>query len=163
MYGLKGLNAVEKTFAWKLQQDMLHVGSRIHRRNAERRCLMGLDGGAVCEEVQTRFHLFAECEAVKGRFELIKTVLKDYLQKEVDNNEIIHLAFNHRNKRKLSVALWFATKALYLIYQGKVLNKTQLLKEIIKEIDWNLRLNLNVGSKSEIYSIRVILVSYLGN
>ena len=90
-------------------------------------------------------------------------LLKDYLQKEVDNNEIIHIAFNHRNKRKLSVALWFATKALYLIYQGKVLNKTQLLKEIIKEIDWNLRLNLNVGSKSEIYSIRVILVSYLGN
>ena len=31
---LKGLSAEEKCFAWKLTQDMLPVGLRIHRRNA---------------------------------------------------------------------------------------------------------------------------------
>ena len=39
---LKGLSAEEKCFAWKLTQDMLPVGVRIHRRNLERRCLAEL-------------------------------------------------------------------------------------------------------------------------
>ena len=36
---LKGLNADVKCFVWKITQDLLPVGCRIHRRNAERRCL----------------------------------------------------------------------------------------------------------------------------
>ena len=36
---LKGMDSEELTFAWKLQQDLLPIGSRLHRQNAERRCL----------------------------------------------------------------------------------------------------------------------------
>ena len=36
---LRGVTPEEKCFAWKLSQDMLPVGARIHRRNAEKRCL----------------------------------------------------------------------------------------------------------------------------
>ena len=48
---MKGLIAEEKCFAWKVQQDMLAIGVRIHRQNAERRCLTGLDGNQLCLEV----------------------------------------------------------------------------------------------------------------
>ena len=89
--------------------------------------------------------------------------MNDFLQKEIKTDEIIYLAYNHRNKMKLRVALWFATKALYIIYQGRVMNKTQLLKEIIKEIDWNLRFNVKVGSRSEMNRLRDIVVSCVGN
>ena len=33
---LKGVTAEEKCFAWKIVQDMLEVGNRIHRKNAIR-------------------------------------------------------------------------------------------------------------------------------
>ena len=36
LHGLRGLNAEEYVFAWKLQQDMLLIGSRLHRPNADR-------------------------------------------------------------------------------------------------------------------------------
>ena len=32
---LKGVTAEEKCFAWKMSQDMLEVGNRIHRKNAK--------------------------------------------------------------------------------------------------------------------------------
>ena len=35
---LKGVTAEEKCFAWKMSQDMLEVGNRIHRKNAKRTC-----------------------------------------------------------------------------------------------------------------------------
>ena len=38
-YDLRRIDAEELTFAWKLQQDMLSVGARLHRRNAEKRCM----------------------------------------------------------------------------------------------------------------------------
>ena len=47
--GLRGVDAEELAFSWKLQQDLLPLGSRIHRPNAERRCLVDLEDGNVCQ------------------------------------------------------------------------------------------------------------------
>ena len=49
---LKGLNAEERCFAWKVTQDMLAVGTR---NNAEKRCLTVLETGS-CEAEQTLVH-----------------------------------------------------------------------------------------------------------
>ena len=68
---LKGLNAEEKCFIWKLSQDMLPVGSRIHRRNAERRCMWILHDGNVCQEIQTLEHVFKSCRAVQGVYDFV--------------------------------------------------------------------------------------------
>ena len=40
---LKGLDADERCFAWKVIQDMRPVGARIHRNNAEKKvsCSLG--------------------------------------------------------------------------------------------------------------------------
>ena len=43
-----GINAVEKDSAWKLTQDMLPIGRRIHRINVEKRCLNTIREG-YCE------------------------------------------------------------------------------------------------------------------
>ena len=50
----------------------------------------------------------------------------------------IHFSFNHRRKRKLKCALWFATKMMFKVFHLKCLNKAQLLKECIKEMDWTV-------------------------
>ena len=61
---LSGITAEERCFAWKLSQDMLAVGKRIFRRNAERRCLAILEDGSLCEEVQDINHAFKDCGSV---------------------------------------------------------------------------------------------------
>ena len=35
LYGLRGLKAEEYDFAWRVQQDLLPTGSRLHRPNAD--------------------------------------------------------------------------------------------------------------------------------
>ena len=46
---VKGINAEVKDFTWKLTQDMLPIGNRIHRKNVEKRCLNKLETGQCTE------------------------------------------------------------------------------------------------------------------
>jgi len=43
---------------------------------------------------------------------------------------------------------------MFKIFQDKCVNKIQLLKEVIKDIDWNLKLNRKLGSLGEILSLK---------
>ena len=159
---VRGLDAEEKVFSWKLQQDMLLVGSRLHRPNADRSCKIVLPGNRVCQEIQSRRHLFIECESVIDIFEFSRQVLEGILQKKVSENELIHLSFTHRNKGTLICALWFAVKMLYKIYLDRGRNNCQLLMEILKEIEWNIKLNRKIGSQNDMLRIRGFIEEYLG-
>ena len=61
----------------------------------------------------------------------------------------------------LKCGLWFAVKAMYNIFNRKMFNKGQILREIIKEIDWNLRLNRKVGSQGEMIRLKGILLEVM--
>ena len=106
---LKGLNADEKCFVWKITQDLLPVGCRIHRRNAERRCLTLLENGTSCQELQTLEHTFKSCERINEVYEAIIQILNRFLSRTVSFDDLIHFSFNHRSKQKLKCSLWFAT------------------------------------------------------
>ena len=123
---LKGLNAEERCFAWKLTQDMLPIGIRIHRRNAERRCLAQFDNGFLCQEIQDLEHTFRSCPMVMESYNLIIQVLNRFIERSVSYGSLIHLSFNHRNKTKLKCALWFAVRIMYQIFVKKMFNKVQL-------------------------------------
>ena len=152
---LKGMTAEEIEFAWKVSQDMLPVGARIHRKNVERRCLRVLGNGVICEDTQTLEHLFLNCTGIQALNESIRNVMQYFMKQVVEKNEIIHFSFNHRNKKKLTCALWFSVKSLYKIFQNKFSNKSQLLTVLIKELDWNLKLNRNVGSQCEMLRLKL--------
>ena len=55
---IKGLNSDEKCFGWKLTQDMVAVGRRIHRKGSDQLCKRLLDNGIVCNELDTLDHCF---------------------------------------------------------------------------------------------------------
>ena len=137
---------------------MLPVGSRIHRRNAERRCLTLLEDGSLCQENQTLDHAFRSCERIVEVYDVIIHVLNRFLERMVSFDSLIHFSFNHRNKFKLKCALWFATKMMYKIFHQKCFNKAQLLKECIKEIDWNLTMTRKIGSRLEMINLRGLLI-----
>ena len=156
---LKGLNSEEKCFVWKICQDMLPVGNRIHRRNAERKCLGVLDNGNICQEIQTLEHAFKSCRGVCGVYEFILQTLNTFLGQNISYDVLIHFGFNHRSKIKLKCALWFATKMLYNIFHRKLFNKIQCLRECLKTLDWNLRMQRKIGSVSVMMELRGILRS----
>ena len=129
---LRGLNAAECEFAWRLQQDLLPIGARMHRPNADRRCKMELAGNMICQETQTRQHLFMECVSVRKVFDIRRFVIKDIIRKEVTGQEVLHLSFTHRDKKKLMTGVWFAVKMMYMIYLDKNRNHAQLFREMVK-------------------------------
>ena len=43
---------------------------------------------------------------------------------------------------------------MYSVYLRNSLNKEQLLKDMIKELDWNLRLNRKIGSAGEMLKLK---------
>ena len=85
-------------------------------------------------------------------------VLNRLTERNISSDLLLHLAFNHRKKQTLKCGLWFAIKAMYNIFNRKMFNKGQILREIIKEIDWNLRMNRKVGSQGEMIRLKDILL-----
>ena len=160
--GLRGVNAEEFEFAWKLQQDLLKIGARLHRQNANKKCMADL-GGGFCQEIESREHLFVGCERVRECSKGCLKVLGDYLGKEIPIKDFINLAFNHRNKFRLRSGVWFAVKVMYGIFTRRIFNKVQLLKDIIKEIDWNLDLNRKIGNKKDIQEMKDLIKYHLHN
>jgi hypothetical protein len=107
---LKGLTPIEITFSWKVTQDMLPVGNRIHRNNAERRCLTTLIDGSICQEIQDLKHCFQLCPMVVEIYNAIIVILNSFLGRNVEYRHLISYSVNHRSKQKLRCALWFAIK-----------------------------------------------------
>ena len=136
---------------------MLAVGARLHRPNVERKCLAQLDVNIICTDLETRQHVLMECESVSEVFGYVTEILKGMLKRNLVAQDIIHLAFSHRCKYKTAVAVWFAVKALYRIFHFRSKNKDQLLKEMVKEIEWNLKLNVKIGSRGEMINLKDII------
>ena len=49
---------------------------------------------------------------------------------------------------------------MYQIFVKKMFNKVQLLRECIKEIDWNLNLSRKIGSSAEMIKLKDILMEF---
>ena len=144
----KGLNPEEKIFFWKVFQDMLPIGRRIHRNNIEKRCLNQIMIGN-CQIIPDIYHALKDCEGVREVFQKIHETIELFLERTIKEKMLIYCAFNHKNKKKLKVAVWFVIKSLYLIHIKKILNKTQLLAEMQKALHWNLDLLRVIGSSDE--------------
>ena len=155
---VKGITGSERVFVWKCTQDMLEVGDRIHRKNANRNCRREKDG-KECTEREDMKHCLSECEVVKNSFDDLKEVLEEILEREITTKEVIYYAYNHRNKKRLKMALWLATKMLYNIYIEKNFNGEQIWKNILKEIEWNIKMQTKLGSNSEIIKMKMVIDS----
>ena len=151
----RGVTAQEKYFQWQVQQDMLPIGERLHRQGAEKRCLLVMENDRVCTQISNRQHVLLSCPSLGEN--LVKVILSDFLDRSISDQEILHFSFNHRSKKRLNIAVWFAVKMLFWIYCKKCFNKMQLLDEMLKEIQWNLKMTNGLGSLSEVVSLKMCI------
>ena len=102
------------------------------------------------------YHCLSQCEVVVECFKELKQIIEVVLDRKVTDIEIICYGYNHRNKKKLSLATWIGTKALYSIYMERNLNKKELQMwiDLVKEIEWNLKMQYKIGSAMELIKIR---------
>ena len=157
---LKGLDPFEKTFAWKMSQDMLDVGARQHRRGAHKECTRLTRDGRVCNQLETLEHRLFLCESVQPQAQGVTQVLGKILGRDVDRKEIMCLDMTTRGKCKLILCLWVAVKSLFMIYNRHSLTREHLLKELSKEIKWNIDHDSKIGSLSQLESL-IKIIDYL--
>ena len=101
--------------------------------------------------------MFLSCESVGDVYENLSLILNVYLERAVEFKDIVHFSFNHRNKKKLNCALWFAVKVMFQVFQNKSRNRAQILRDVVKEIDWNIRMNRKLGSLGEILFLKELI------
>ena len=94
------------------------------------------------------------CQRSPVKDRSILSILSEFLGRPITDIEVIHFSFNHRNKKRLGVAVWFAVKMLHFLYLNKFENNTQLLDEMQKEIEWNLKMKKGLGSQSEVVALK---------
>ena len=54
-------------------------------------------------------------------------------------------------------ALWFAVKVMFKVFQNKSRNRAQILRDVVKEIDWNILMNRKLGSLGEILFLKELI------
>ena len=73
------------------------------------------------------------------------------------DKEIINYGYNHRNKKVLQAVIWLTTKVLYKIYLERQFNKQQVWIDLVKEIDWNLQMQMRVGTVDSLERIKRVI------
>ena len=87
----------------------------------------------------------------------LKDILQVLLERDITDKEIINYGYNHRNKKMLQAVIWLTTKVLYKIYLEKQFNKKQVWIDLVKEIDWNLWMQMRVGSVDSLERIKRVI------
>ena len=124
-------------------------------------CILRLEKGEICGKIEDLEHVFSQCPNVQEIYSGMKCILESFLDRKINFNELIHFSFNHRNKKKLAVALWLEIKIMFMIFQDKCRNKAQILKLALKELDWNLKMNKRRGSNCEMVLLKKKIESEL--
>ena len=136
------VSPVEREFIFLLSQDLLPVNGRLHRRNSDHRCLREMEDGSKCEDIQTRIHYFITCPVIAKTFVFIKNILKDFIGKNLNPMQILHVSFSVLNKKLTAAAIWFVVKVLFKMFKDKAIDHRTILNEIVVEMRlyWKYRI-----------------------
>ena len=152
---MKGANPKERKFGWKMCQDMLEVGDRLHRKGSNKVCSWIQRNGVECKSLETVEHRLFLCERVRAYSNALIEVVKRMIGHDIDRKEILFLNFNVRNRGVLNVCIWFVVKAFHLVFKGKV-DQLMIWKDISKEIVWSIEnsdIMLDFGNMDRIKGI----------
>ena len=148
---LKQLTAEERFFAWQVPQDMVPVGARLHRPGQIKLCQQHVldddEEEVLCNTLETIQHALSDCGKSRRKFEVLKEIISRMLERPTTVVEILHLSFNHRNKKILITALWFSVKVMFIIYSNREQTLERMLEDMYKILFWHQQLDRGVGHK----------------
>ena len=146
-----GLNAIEKEFLWKLSQDMLLIGGRIHRGNVDKEC-KNMQDGIQCRNIPDIMHTFVTCKGTEKDFTLLKDLIKEVNNADINTNEILTISFTNRNRKRRVVIVWLTAKVLFGIFNKENIKNT--LEQLVRELEWYLKGQVRIGSCKEMCRLK---------
>ena len=139
-------------------QDMLEVGSRLHRKGANKNCRKIING-MECGNLETVNHRLVQCSGVSHLSEGILDIVEKMLDRKITVLKLCHLSFNHRNKARLQVTIWFVIKALYEAYSQEEIKRIRTWQMIVREIQWSISTGLVIGSFTEMQKLERLVMN----
>ena len=85
---LRGLGPEEKCFGWKVTQDMVEVGQRMHRKGAQKECQNLVENGEECKEIESVEHRLFLCDAVGECGDAVIHILGSFLHQNVETEKV---------------------------------------------------------------------------
>ena len=82
-----------------------------------------------------------------------------FLGANVTTDQIIFLSLNHRNKKKLKIAIWLVVKSMYFIYVNRTAECRELSDFILQEIIWHEKIERWFGRNTKIKDMKKIVES----
>ena len=120
--------------------------------------------GCVCGQLETLQHRLLLCPSLTSIYTGLKDISMKMIEQNLSDDRIRCLSFNHRNKHRLQVTLWFVIKVLFEIYTGEELGRIRTWQGILKEIEWGVRNGgVIIGSLVEMHRLEVLLKRDLHN
>ena len=149
---IRGLNAYEKEFAWKLTQDMLCIGRRIHRANVDKECKNEVSNGDSCKDLPDLMHTFVTCNGIKELFSEVVRIIEEVFNISIKAEEMVTLSFMDRSIMKMRLMLWMVIKIMYGIYMK--VGRTDLFLGILRDLEWSQQNNLRIGTYEMMRTLR---------
>ena len=150
-----------KQFAWDCVQDMVVVGQRKHRANQNKNCetLVEDDSGnvEVCGRLESLRHALIYCPASTSKFEWTKKILTNFLGRNIQDDEVIFMSFNHRNKKKLKLGIWFNINCLYYIYCNRPVGIREMSENMKKFMFWHVTLERWIANRDLFYELYALV------
>ena len=155
------LSAREKEFGFLLCQDLLPVRGRIHRANADKRCLRVFNN-IECQSIQDRIHYFTSCCSIKITFNMFSETICHYLDRKFMDLELLHLSFSVSNKRRTRVGTWFAVKFMFYCYSENLVDFKSIMLRISSDIEVYKRLKVKLYLSQEFRELEGLLNTIIG-
>ena len=153
---LPAVTSKEKQFVFLLSQDILPVRGRIHRKNADKRCLRPIQNG-YCDLIQDRIHFFISCTAISNTFRMFKELVIHFLDKNYSDLEILHLSFSVQNKKATRVAVWFVVKFLFFVFEENMTEFGSILGKIKNDVEYSRCLGIKLYLSREMDLLEEII------
>ena len=67
--------------------------------------------------------------------------------------EFIFLSFNHRNKKKLKIGIWYTVNCLFYIYTNRTDEARNMVENIKKQMFWHLTLERWISNRNTFYEL----------
>ena len=155
---LRFVTSIEREFCFKMFQDLVDVNQRIHRKNADPRCLRELKSNVLCSAIQDRQHAFIECRRIKDSIDMLKSILFEFTNRRFNDNDLLYISFSCKSKVLTNIAVWLIVKFMYRIYK-KLFEKNYLLFEMRNEISFLIKEKLMEKYMKELVILENIIRS----
>ena len=102
-------------------------------------------------------HALIYCPASTSKFEWTKKILTNFLGRNIQDDEVIFMSFNHRNKKKLKLGIWFNINCLYYIYCNRPVGIREMSENMKKFMFWHVTLERWIVNRDLFYELYALV------